>query len=531
MANRIKDALAPELYEYYKNHRSKYKRFTSDLTLLQAKLFKDMVDNKVFPAAKKKHGWEYECDCTTWLNSVTSKITTFNDFRKLYKNRLKDYKFKSPEYYAECERIVAENDVEFVKASMRAQSMRNYVARNYNAPMPSQENVQIVKKEKQDITSSISGYPGILPHDDKYDYRIEEEKSYGGYTTIPYIVTKHCKENVYSLQNWDCESVITNNLHITWEEFWRKYNDYIAGMNANSLNFKYQCYAIYLEEQYRIKTIPCCHEREGNQADSSYDDRFDYDIIREDGYRSKGSIPYIVTKHCKSDLRYFEGDYYMWDSELNVKRFLNLTWNEFYKKYNFCLSGMNEESFEFKCQCLAIILEEMRKKDLFKSYPKSIGRNDTWIYRTKPVKTRETSDIASSASNMLNPIIEHKEEIENIASQSGIIWNEDDFECGRFCLASIFSFFVFGGIAYVFKHIICLLWCIMAFILYGVVNIVYCIFAALFCFDIGTGICEPIDFMIEPIQIWQIGGWIYGTFVVVMVCGAIYNKIKKIEIL
>lgn len=140
MANRIKDALSPELYEYYKNHRSKYERFASDLVLLQAKLFKGMVDDKAFHVTKKKYGWEYECDCVTWLNDVTLKINTFSDFRKLYKNRLKKYQFKSPEYYAECEKNVAENDVEYVRSAMRAQSMRIDVARNYSAPMPQKDN-------------------------------------------------------------------------------------------------------------------------------------------------------------------------------------------------------------------------------------------------------------------------------------------------------------------------------------------------------------------------------------------------------
>ena len=181
MANRIKDTLSPELYEYYKNHRNKYKRFASDLTLLQAKLFKGMVDDKVFPTTKKRHGWEYECDCTTWLNGATSKITTFSDFRKLYKNRLKNYKFKSPEYYAECERIVSENDVEYARNAMRAQSMRNYVARNYNAPMPQEEDQSVSSqnrviasclsyKDRQVIPNSISMQSNFLANEDKCEY-------------------------------------------------------------------------------------------------------------------------------------------------------------------------------------------------------------------------------------------------------------------------------------------------------------------------------------------------------------------------
>lgn len=181
MANRIKDALSPELYEYYKNHRNKYKRFASDLTLLQAKLFKGMVDDKTFHAIKKRHGWEYECDCTTWLNDITSKINTFSDFRKIFKNRLKNFKFKSPEYYAECEKIVAENDVEFVRSAMRAQSMRNYVARNYNAPMPQEEDQSVSSqnrviasyqsyKDRQVIPDSISMQSNFPANEDECEY-------------------------------------------------------------------------------------------------------------------------------------------------------------------------------------------------------------------------------------------------------------------------------------------------------------------------------------------------------------------------
>lgn len=296
MANRIKDTLSPELYEYYKNHRNKYKRFASDLTLLQAKLFKGMVDDKVFPTTKKRHGWEYECDCTTWLNGATSKITTFSDFRKLYKNRLKNYKFKSPEYYAECERIVSENDVEYARNAMRAQSMRNYVARNYNAPMPQEEQ------------------------------------------PIPSLVSIHT-----------------------------------------------------------------------NQID--------------------------------------------------------------------------------------------------------------------PVKAIDVNVVAESALNMLKPIEENQDKLKKIASQGRII-QKDDFEYAKFIFAAILSFFVFGGIAYVFKHLLALLWYLVSSIGIILFNIVIGFFCFLFDLEGPTGI---VDFnnIVSPLTVWQIGGWLYGTVVVVMVCVAIYYKIKN----
>lgn len=482
MANRIKDALSPELYEYYKQNRGKYRKFDSDLSLLQAQLFKGMVDEGVFPATKHRHGWEYECDCVTWLNDITKKINTFNDFRKIFKNRLKNYKFKSPEYYAECERIVKDNDVEYVKASLRAQSVRNYVARNYSAPMPIQENkeavdnnAQIIKKEECQIISSISGRSGVQPHDDKYSFHIEYELSYGKVEQIPYIVTKHCRESVYSIQSWDYQNEIKSNLNMTWEEFWRKYNDYIAGMDLDSLYFKQQCYAIILEELYWIKENPCKHKRENIQIDSLYDDRYDYDIIRENGYRSVASIPYIVTKHHKVDIRYFEGNYFIWNCEQKVQQTLNITWDDFYKKYSFCLSGMDKDSFAFKCQCAAILLEH-------------------------------------GVENVFN---------DNIFSA------KDDFEYFQFCLMWIVTFFVFGGIAYVFKHLIALVIYWIGYMLWLICNLINCIFGILLNYNITTLPLET-DSIPNPLQIWQIGGYIYGSFVAIMVFGAIYCKIKNL---
>lgn len=297
MANRIKDTLSPELYEYYKNHRNKYKRFASDLTLLQAKLFKGMVDDKVFPTTKKRHGWEYECDCTTWLNGATSKITTFNDFRKLYKDRLKNYKFKSPEYYDECERIVSENDVEYARNAMRAQSMRNYVARNYNAPMTQEEQ----------------------------------------------------------------------------------------------------------------------------------------------------PMPSLVSIHT----------------------------NQIY-----------------------------------------------------PVKAIDVNVVAESALNMLKPIEENQEKLKNIASQGRII-QKDDFEYAKFIFAAILSFFVFGCIAYVFKHLLALVVYLFGYLSWCAGNIINSIGAILFNYNVET---LPLDTSCipEPFQIWQIGGWIYGAFVVVVICVATYYKIKNL---
>lgn len=385
MTKLIRDILSPEFYDYYKKNQVKYQKFVSDPVMLQAQLFKDMVDEGVFPSKKHKHNWEYECDCTVWLSNVLNKICTFDEFRKLYRDRLKKYKFKSPEYYAECERIVAEHDVEYVRKNMRAKSMRNYVARNYPVPTPlTKENTQITKSAKQTIiSSSIFEQPWIQPHNSKYEYNIEEEKSYAGYDIIPYIVTKHCRECVYDIGKRDIRNIIESSLHITWKDFLGIYNDYIAGMDALSLDFKYQCYAIVLEKQYEqknhvgVKNNIIKAETNSNTLDS--EDKFDNNLIN------------FIYQHYR---------------QLFNKNYANL-------KINFSL---------------------------------------------------------------------------------------------------IFSFFVFGGIAYVFKHLLYLLWFVVSNIAISLFNIVVWIFCLLFNLE---GPSEMIDFnnMLSPLKVWQIGGWCYGIII------------------
>lgn len=119
-----------------------------------------------------------------------------------------------------------------------------------------------------------------------------------------------------------------------------------------------------------------------------------------------------------------------------------------------------------------------------------------------------------------------KEKAINESTKEKTIQNKNIFEHGLFCLFFIMSFFVFGGIAYIFKHLLALMVCLFGYMLWCIANILACIIGLLFNFDPGT---LPLDTesIPDPLTIWQIGGWIYGIFVVAVVCGAIYHKIKN----
>ena len=283
MANRIKDVLQPELYEYYKSHRGKYQRFASDIALLQAKLFKDMVDNGVLP--KKKHGWEYECDCTVWLNDITLKINTFSDFHKLYKNRLKAFKFKSPEYYAECEKIVAENDVEFVRNAMRAKSIRNYVARNYSAPMPQEENCnERVVLESEGNTKQLKQFKkanGEKTNEDRamfgqFDYELKKEWNYYKKKNVEYLITQNNKNDTSVWIN----SVLSSNLEdfcrvaykIPLSAICERYSDYLDSLPKDSKEFKLKVITIMIEDEENIKQLRFAYP----YGDMSYKDCVEY---------------------------------------------------------------------------------------------------------------------------------------------------------------------------------------------------------------------------------------------------------------
>lgn len=108
---RIKDALESQFYEYYKNNRSKYQRYSQDLPTLRLRLFHDMVEDGSFKSERKKKFDPFvERKCSVWLSEITGETKNFDDFRKAFRNILKRYKYKSEKYYKVCEEIVNENN-------------------------------------------------------------------------------------------------------------------------------------------------------------------------------------------------------------------------------------------------------------------------------------------------------------------------------------------------------------------------------------------------------------------------------------
>lgn len=395
MANRIKDALEPEVYDYYKQHRSKYKRFASDITLLNARLLQGMMADGVLPPkTKKEYNWEREHKCIYWLYNITGKSQTFDDFRKIFKDRLRNFKFKSPEYYDECERIIQENDVEFVEKSIRAESIRNFVAKSYDTTSVRQTQLSVIDQTPSDKLYHNSA-------DGKYDWHIESEPSYSGNAVIQYLVTKHHRECLTHFQAWDIVAYVERKSGMSFECFCAKYKDYLSGLYVESKDFAYQCYVILLEEQ------------------------------------------------CKA----------------------------------------------------------------------------TPAWNTKRLKTRDASVIARSASNMLKPIADNKDVIENIASNVKLSDDsENSLEWLKLCFGCVLSFFAFGGIAYVLKHLIALAIYLVGYILWCICNIIYCIVGGILNFDIGSGLPLDMDNVPEPLTIWQIGGWIYGSLMVIVIVCTIANR-------
>lgn len=227
LEEKIEKHLGAELYEYYCNHREVYAEYTSNLSLLHANIFKDMIEKREFPVKERKpYHYEIERKCIKWLNQKYGQGHTFDNFRKIFKDILKNYRFKSDEYYEQCDRIV-KNNMEF-----------------------DSQNESTVEKN---VTKVI-----IPKRDDKYDYKIETERSYGGYTRINYIVTKNRRE---SLLFFDSKSntkenfiaMVENSSKETFDEFCKKYYPYLFGLKKFSKDFKRQCLAIILENEHQAK--------------------------------------------------------------------------------------------------------------------------------------------------------------------------------------------------------------------------------------------------------------------------------------
>lgn len=118
-----------------------------------------------------------------------------------------------------------------------------------------------------------------------------------------------------------------------------------------------------------------------------------------------------------------------------------------------------------------------------------------------------------------------KEKAINESTKEKTIQNKNNFEHGLFCLSLIISFFVFGGIAYVFKHLLLLVWYFVGFIIVAILNIIHSIFCILF--DINGDMWIGDFPELSKIEVWQVGGWIYGIFVFVVICIEICQNIKN----
>ena len=84
---------------------------------------------------------------------------------------------------------------------------------------------------------------------------------------------------------------------------------------------------------------------------------------------------------------------------------------------------------------------------------------------------------------------------------------------------------MFGGIAYVFKHLLLLVWYFVGFIIVAILNIIHSIFCILF--DINGDMWIGDFPELSKIEVWQVGGWIYGFIVLAAICVEIYHAIKN----
>lgn len=129
-------------------------------------------------------------------------------------------------------------------------------------------------------------------------------------------------------------------------------------------------------------------------------------------------------------------------------------------------------------------------------------------------------DLISSA------VLEHKGELKKIASQYSSPLDSDTVCSLQWNIGLIASFFVFGGISYVFKHLIAFFWDYAVMIIWSIANFVYSLFCLLFDVD-GDGVAfDPDDLLAKPLTVWQVGGWIYG---IIIVCILLWEFIKWVD--
>lgn len=104
------------------------------------------------------------------------------------------------------------------------------------------------------------------------------------------------------------------------------------------------------------------------------------------------------------------------------------------------------------------------------------------------------------------------------------------FKYGRESFSSmciIFILFICGGIvAYIFQHLLALFYAWAAYIIWCLINVISCVFGILFNSDVNINDFDLTKYLLTPLQIWQIGGWISGTILFIAV---IYELCKWLD--
>lgn len=465
--NRIKDFLEPFVYEYYKEHRNKFKYYASDLEALRAQLLYAMSKEHKYPERTNKWDYHMESKCSNWLSWMLRESKDFDGFCSFFWEELKGLKRQTPDFYDKCQWILDNYGDEAVRDVYEKNK-----SRKENAIINRFE-----RKHKKNGACINKCYPkqvqNVRVNNDKYSYHIEKERSYGGYATIPYIVTKHCRENVYSIQKWDYKRNIERTLHITWEKFLEEYSDYISGIDEHSIDFKYQCYAIILEYKAVEGGNPTLSEElKTNQLAIDKNKAIKIEEYVTERIMDNRSIMFVnvngmwlmppenklIARECE---RWAE-DHFGIYAELD----------DFAKHFASELSLYRPYTDKWYLTCFKLCREHNKSKNL-----------------------KNTDEITFSWFIKLT---------------AGLIA----------------SFFVFGGIAYVFKHLIALVIYFIGYILWCICNIINSIGAILFNYDVETLPLETDDIP-DQLQIWQIGGWCYGTIVACVILWMFFTLLDK----
>lgn len=110
-----------------------------------------------------------------------------------------------------------------------------------------------------------------------------------------------------------------------------------------------------------------------------------------------------------------------------------------------------------------------------------------------------------------------------IKRANGKMTDEDKGLCCQIMIGSMASFLIFGIIAYALKHLIALLFNLIATILVIILNIFHGLFCLLFNID-GDFWIGDFD-AISPMNAWKTGGFIYGAIVLIIILGCLNELI------